>query len=451
MVPDQEDPASSARRIDVSRRGRAPLFRVLACVLVIVAAELFSAVGLFIVEGAWPSPLAMEALREALIARPVAAGLNPDPRNLAPGYRVAHPYLGFALNPEHESAPHRAYRGIPISEHGFIDDGPAVVSRSDDEVVLGVFGGSVAFFVSIDGLEALAAELRKSPALANKKLRVVRVTQGAYKQPQQLLALNYLLALGAHFDVVVNLDGFNEVALPRVENEPRGVHPSFPVFWAQLARAGLDPAEQERVCRAGELQRERRELAESFSTAVLRYSFTWNLLWRYQDLELHRELLEQLNESSRSRAPRQRHYGAQGPKREPQKHDVELAEQVALWKRSSEQMHGVCESRGVRYFHFLQPNQYFEGSKVLTEEERRVAYREDSPYRAPAAMGYPMLVEAGRQLVAAGVEFHDLSGLFEDVRETIYSDTCCHVNEQGNRMLAGAVGRAVAGAPGAAL
>ena len=36
---------------------------------------------------------------------------------------------------------------------------------------------------------------------------------GGYKQPQQLAALSEALLLGVPLDVVVNIDGYNEVAL----------------------------------------------------------------------------------------------------------------------------------------------------------------------------------------------------------------------------------------------
>ena len=33
-----------------------------------------------------------------------------------------------------------------------------------------------------------------------------------YKQPQQLTTLAYLMSIGGQFDLVLNIDGFNEVA-----------------------------------------------------------------------------------------------------------------------------------------------------------------------------------------------------------------------------------------------
>jgi hypothetical protein len=70
--------------------------------------------------------------------------------------------------------------------------------------------------------------------------------------------------------------------------------------------------------------------------------------------------------------------------------------------------------------------------------------------------GWPHLAAAGGELAAAGVAFHDLTGLFAERRETLYIDDCCHLNVRGNELLGEAIGRALApqlaagGAAGAA-
>ena len=64
---------------------------------------------------------------------------------------------------------------------------------------------------------------------------------------------------------------------------------------------------------------------------------------------------------------------------------------------------------GIRYFQFLQPNQYLPDSKPLSTEEQRIAYEPDSPCRGVVEQGYPLLQAAGRNLRQAGVEFVDLS------------------------------------------
>jgi hypothetical protein len=50
--------------------------------------------------------------------------------------------------------------------------------------------------------------------------------------------------------------------------------------------------------------------------------------------------------------------------------------------------------------------------------------------------GYPVLQRRAERLRGRGIAFHDLTGTFADVDRTIYSDECCHLNLEGNRILA---------------
>ncbi len=60
---------------------------------------------------------------------------------------------------------------------------------------------------------------------------VVNLGVAGYKQPQQLLALTYFLSLGAEYDLIINLDGYNEIVLPITDNYNVGVNPFFPRNW----------------------------------------------------------------------------------------------------------------------------------------------------------------------------------------------------------------------------
>ena len=66
-----------------------------------------------------------------------------------------------------------------------------------------------------------------------------------------LLVLNYMLALGQTFDLVINIDGFNEVALPPITNLPNQVNPFFPRNWfgktAALKDASSPPLKNRRL------------------------------------------------------------------------------------------------------------------------------------------------------------------------------------------------------------
>ena len=67
--------------------------------------------------------------------------------------------------------------------------------------------------------------------------------RGGYKEPQQVNALVLLFALGFEPDVVIDIDGFNEVALGN-NNQSLGFHPAFPSasHWSHLAACHAPPA-----------------------------------------------------------------------------------------------------------------------------------------------------------------------------------------------------------------
>jgi hypothetical protein len=123
--------------------------------------------------------------------------------------------------------------------------------------------------------------------------------------------------------------------------------------------------------------------------------------------------------------------------------------------QASIQMRDLATANGARYFHFLQPNQYVEGSKVFSEEEKRVAdvdaysgrefpyHPSVRNYKRAARLGYPLLIESGAELRKQGVRFVDLTTIFAEVRETIYRDACCHYNLAGYEMIAERMAREI--------
>lgn len=188
--------------------------------------RLASAAGAFVL-----ALLALEASsRVALRAFPAVGGaVAPAGSGDAPSRPVeahlkdlaVHPYLGYVADPD---------RAPGISADGF--PGDPFRSRSGGEAVVALIGGSVANQLALT--PHLAREIARSAWAGGRPVRVVNLTMGGYRQPQQLLELTYLLARGARFDAVVSVDGFNEVALPMAENAPNGVSLFYPRQWHLL-------------------------------------------------------------------------------------------------------------------------------------------------------------------------------------------------------------------------
>jgi hypothetical protein len=371
------------------------------------------------------------------------------------GFQVIHPYLGFVYNPEYNNPEYKIEErtkysrndevqssNIPISEYGFVDKSGPFHTKSNDRVILGIFGGSVAFWFSVQGIDSLINELRKSPMLSDKEIVVVRVAMGGYKQPQQLIALSYLLSLGAQFDIIINIDGFNEVALPPAENIPKNVFPFYPRNWFMMVQGLPDPVIQYTLGEITYIRSRRSKWAMLFSKTPFRYSVTLNLIWKFYDHNLamaisRNELILQ------SYKPKENSYVATGPSYDYQSNSNMFKDLAYVWKRSSIQMHRLCKANGIRYFHFLQPNQYIAGSKIMREEELKQAFLDGHPYKKGVEGGYPYLIKAGKELVNEGLNFYDLTMIFSDIVEPIYVDTCCHFNKEGNEILGTFIGQAI--------
>lgn len=350
-------------------------------------------------------------------------------------YEVLHPYLGYVQDPT---------RTPGYSELGFPDSEVRILARDPARVVIGIFGGSFAEGLSRTTKDVLTGRLLGSPRFAGKDVRILTIAMGGYKQPQQLLALAYLLSLGMHFDVVVSLDGLNEVALPVADNVPKGTFPYFPRNWA--GRIGAIDATMLGFEREHDaLVEKRRGLAGIASQAPWRYSITVNVAWKATDTLFARKLAD-VNVKALGYRPSNESlaYSAKGP---PSTHADEAALYDGLarvWKASALQMHALTAGNGIRYLHFLQPNQYLPGSKPMGPEERAAAFKDNHPYRRSVELGYPRLREKGSELVGQGVHFVDLSMALAGHREALYTDACCHLGAAGYRILAARIADEIA-------
>jgi hypothetical protein len=365
----------------------------------------------------------------------VATPERPDQRPWWMKSEILHPYLGFVINPAlRKAAPH------PISDFGFIDVAAPLHRRAEDRLIVGIFGGSVAQSFQSEGTDTLAELLTGSDAFAGREVVFVRTALPGYKQPQQLMTLTYLLSQGAEFDIVINLDGFNEIALHPTRNGPQGVSASYPTNWALRVQKQIDLAQQRMLGELVVLRDRQADWARSFEGGVRRYSVLMNLLWRVRDRRLEALIREQGLAIERYQPSRHTHE-ATGPRDRFADDDAMFDGLAEAWLRASLQMHRLSRANGIRYLHFLQPSQYLRGSKPMGRQEQIAAVAVDA--RQVVLEGYERLMPAGERLRGAGVSFHDLTGVFADVEEPIYIDACCHVNPRGNQLLARAIGEAI--------
>jgi hypothetical protein len=354
-----------------------------------------------------------------------------------------HPYVGFVEKPRQESSYRRFADGrpMPVSKFGYVDDKEPIVARRADRIIIAILGGSVACHFAVNGVAKLGAELSRSPEFAGKELVFVNLALSGYKQPQQLMTLAYLLSLGAQFDLALNIDGFNEVALYELENSGRHIFPAFPRSW-ELRISSADP--DVLITTAGLIANEeqRNDLARWYSRAPWRFSVLCNLYWEFQDRRLARAADGIITSYYRGQGGRHPYF-ITGPPTEFAGR-AELYQHLAMiWANGSSLLDGLCRSKGIRYYHFLQPNQYVPGSKPMGDDEKRVAFNAEHPYRRAVETGYPLLIQKGRELQQEGIAYFDFTQIFSEHPEAIYNDDCCHFNQAGIDLMSQAIVRSI--------
>lgn len=350
---------------------------------------------------------------------------------------VAHPYLGFVMDSEVELTSRDGTSVRPYSELGFLN-GCLPPPNRDGAFIIGVSGGSVAaqFMTVGSGAPKLRELLQTDPYFQGKQIEFQNYALPGYKQPQELMTLNYLLVLGAQFDMWISINGFNDVVLPVIENAPAHVSIVYPRSWHLLNQRVVDLMGMNLRSATYAAAHHRDRLRSIVAAEPLRSSAFVRAWWDIAD--------RALEEDTRALAGQVRDWQQQGT--DGQSYgpvsldgaglDSEFLARRAMeiWKQSSRQMAKLCEANDIEYIQFVQPNQYFKGSKVLNAEEQRFAWTRDG-YQPYAEMAYPLLVESLPSLQVEGVPVIDLTMIYRDEERTVYIDSCCHVNDLGNEIL----------------
>lgn len=341
------------------------------------------------------------------------------------GDHILHPYLGFV------SIPHDNYNDFCLPG---IDP---ITKKSSEMLNVVIMGGSVAKDLYSYSGERIKQQLKSSEKYRDKEVNLVVFALGGFKQPQQLLALNYFMALGAEYDVVINLDGFNEIVLPYSDNLPFHVYPSYPRHWNIYARKKLDTRV---VLLMGKqaVEKEKQDNCKiSLAQSLARYSNFRLFLWKISDNQKTQTIADFENQIRNTVASSESDYQATGIYTSVSDTITFFGDQAEFWRTSSAQIAHLSNSADFEYFHFLQPNQYVENSKKLTKEEMNIAY-EAGPfsYKYAAQRGYPLLIEEGKKLKEQNINFVDLTRIFKNDSRTIYNDKCCHYNQLGYDLIA---------------
>lgn len=335
-----------------------------------------------------------------------------------------HPYVGLVIDPTHNSK---------CNSYGFWQiDGP-ILKRSSSTVIVGITGGSVAKDLCTFSAETLRDELSRK--LPGKEIKIVCLAQEGFREPQLAMTLAYFQTLGAEFDVVVSLSGFNEAALHPAESSGDSLWIGYPRDWDMRLRDTEDP-EVNRLVLEG-------QMAQITRTAWAARAYSYRHIplfivhgtWAAID-SVYRHRAD--NVSTQLMAIRHRivnRYANVGPSVQYSTAEARRDAQCEMWCAGARQLQRLSRSADATFLLCLQPNLYVETSKPLTDEEQEIK-RRGSIYQEWVEKNYAHFAAAGVALRAEGIAFFDLCRLYDDVSSTVYRDECCHFNLDGNNLLA---------------
>ena len=355
-----------------------------------------------------------------------------------------HPFFGFIQQPSADFRP-----GFKVNNYGFISpyDYPLKKTKKN-QFFIGVFGGSVASGYAIFQVQnqVLPKYLKQFPSLKDKEFVILSFATGGYKQPQQLLILNYFLALGQELDMVVNIDGFNDVALSNLNNKNQVdlAMPSIQHMWplANFANNSLSTKAMEATLR---IQENKSRIDQGLSSLqncslaacnAVTSVYVQHLVNNYKTdvLKFEEERTKQLKTDSVIYI---------NTNKSVLQDSLAFEEMAWNWAKSSIFMHKVLSASNVPYFHVLQPNQYYQTKRVFGEAEKQIAFNKETPYAKSVQIGYPALFQKIPNLEKNNINILNAVNVFDRTKDSVYIDSCCHYNQAGKLIFSDYVGRSI--------
>jgi hypothetical protein len=298
---------------------------------------------------------------------------------------------------------------------------------SKKDYVIGLLGGSVATLFAKYATEHPGhfEPLRSAlPELGDKRIVVANLALGGGRQPQQYFITAFFLD---DVDLFISIEGFNEALI-------RSFLPVYPLEFPSLLMTPYERTTRGRIYRwlAWPLTAAYRTASWlpihfPFASRSSLYFLSWYLVTP----RLHRAI--QLLERAYTNAVRNDDSGGKRLSG-----DELLERKVQLWRRYVLLQDALINrTSGKRAFVFLQPNQYLKGSKPFSELEKATAI-DPARYEFIEA---PMqrFKEEFQALNGKGIRAYDLTEIFKETDDTVYTDFCCHINDAGNEIIAKAI------------
>lgn len=321
-----------------------------------------------------------------------------------------------------------------------------------NDFVVFVFGSSVAanLVAPPQGSEALQSVLQKLPQMKDRNIVVYNMAQGPQKQPQQLMELAFLIALGQHIDLVLNIDGTVEFTAS-LANLESGVDPIFPpvLTMGAIGReiAPPDTSSADYYELAFRLSRDR----AAIKLYAKRVAECRSGLCYLRDRFLLAFYAHSLNDDLRKYESTVARKGDWDDTRKLLSLDMAVSvtkENVIetvyqSWLRCSDAMKVMANANGAAYIEIIHPNPYHSKKKFNSAESAIFAAVPDTnDFRRGSFQGIELMEQRSSDLKARGIV--NATSLFDDNRETIYIDNIGHFSLLGETILGQFVANQVA-------
>lgn len=322
-----------------------------------------------------------------------------------------HPYFGYVLTGG--------------NNHGFLEENDFPYQKKENEFIVGVFGGSVAWdFGHRKGSRLLAEGLKKEISfLKNKTVRILNFAMGAYKQPQTFFVASYF---SPSFDLAINLDGYNEIR-SRLSHETPSYKPEdrFPEEFPAFSEIFFS-RDQSHFIKFGQSYYQSQFLKNysrfALSSFIFRNSSTVYASFRIINSFFEKEKIKVSTTQNHKNSKTSKIWSKE-----------EIDKRIRTWEKYTKLQSETLKRDGIKSVFFIQPSMDNKNSKPLSFDEKQLSQNQD--FINYITRGYQAIEQSAEKLNKEGIKVYSLSQVFKSHKGTLYRDSC-HLFEEGGEIIA---------------
>jgi len=361
---------------------------------------------------------------------------NYSPR-LKPSRRIL-PYFGF---------PEIHHDTLTLNEYGYIvQDGfkgkqiPYMPVPGSNEFIVGIFGGSIACAFYKDAVARLTEKLGNHPDLADCTVTVLNFSMGGSKQPESMIAHAYFTAIGQKFDLIINMDGMNDLA-GCAGNLHQGHHMAMPpaditnAFLALTAVPDLDVNSLRYFLRLNRYDK-LIDFFENTDIPLFGQKSLVGFFRKKRNFHMNQKPKIDIDDNliTIHRIEPDSMLGM---------NDEDFIDRVRqirkFWFNCVKNMVEVCRGQGTTYVHAIHPSHFFlsrelgKNDKALAESEPALDW-----YRRIVGTGFPLMTEQLQHLsgIWHGAHYCELQEVLEDLDDDMLLDRMGHFKAPVNFAMA---------------